>query len=75
MEKRWNWIILKETKTYDNNPVNWNILVTGGKKIKRDCVSSGERICKSTRSTMMKNVGKKENQSSNTKYEEYTDSE
>jgi len=27
----------------DEDPVNWNILVTGGKEIKRDSLSSGER--------------------------------
>ena len=27
-----------------NNPENWNILVSGGKEIKRDICSSGERI-------------------------------
>ena len=31
---------------HPNNPVNWNILVTGGKKIKRDLCSSGERNTK-----------------------------
>jgi len=52
----WRWKIKKNKKIYGTNKSflkeivkyndtrNWNILVLVGKKIKKDCVSSGERL-------------------------------